>query len=70
MTRSELHDLIDRLPEIALDTRNGPKLALDFDDLHEMTQVVIELTYKLDELTREWMARPGLEGGFPPRWDA
>lgn len=69
MTRSELQSLVDRLPERVLDGR-GPKLALDFNDLHELTQTVIELTYKLDELTREWMARQRVEDGSPPRWDA
>jgi hypothetical protein len=69
MTRSELQSLVDRLPERVLDGR-GAKLDLDFDDLHELTQTVIELTYKVDELTREWMARQRVEDGFPLHWDA
>lgn len=62
MTRAELHQLVDRLPEIALDG-NHRQLVLTYDELRELTQVVIALTYKMGALTREWMERDG-----PRRW--
>jgi hypothetical protein len=58
MTRVELHQLVERLPEIVLDGSHR-RLALTYDELHELTQVVIELTYRLDTLTREWMESDG-----------
>jgi hypothetical protein len=56
MTRSELRQLVDRLPESVLD---GHERRLDVgpDDLQALNDVVIELAFRLGDLTREWMER-------------
>jgi hypothetical protein len=56
MTRAELQQLIDRLPESVLDENRG-HLVVSFDDLRALNHVMIELAKALAELTREWMAR-------------
>jgi hypothetical protein len=56
MTRSELHALVERLPEIALDD-GSRRVALSYEELQQLTRVVIALADRLGELTREWMAR-------------
>jgi hypothetical protein len=55
MTRAELQELVDRLPELVLD--GTPILAVSFDDLQELNSVLIGLAMRLAALTHEWMTR-------------
>jgi hypothetical protein len=56
MTKSELQQLIDRIPETVLGD-GSRQLVVSADDLGELTAVLIELANVTGELTREWMAR-------------
>ncbi len=56
MTRAELHRLVDRLPEIALDDGTCQVMPTR-DDLQALNDTMIELGKRLGTLTIEWMMR-------------
>lgn len=58
MTRRELQQLVDRLPESVLDGNRG-RLIVSHEDLQELNQVMIALANMLGALTQEWMTREG-----------
>lgn len=64
MTRSELHDLVDRIPERGLDGRT--EWTVTADDLDVMTKVVIELARRLGAVATEWIRRERDRLGFWP----
>lgn len=57
MTRRELRQLVERLPESALTPETGSRLEPTSEDLHELNAVVIELANQLGAMTIEWMER-------------
>jgi hypothetical protein len=63
MTRRELRQLVDRIPECALTPDTGARLRPTSDDLRDLNAVVIELANQLGALTVDWMEaeRRGIE---------
>jgi len=53
-TRRELHQLIDQIPESALDG----SVIIEYDDLQVMTHFLIAMSERLGAMTHEWMNRP------------
>lgn len=64
MTKAQLHELVDRLPDRALDETietGGFTLV----DLQPLTYAVIELSSWISALTRVLMARDARNGDWP-----
>ena len=51
MTRSELQQLVDRLPEYLMDGPDRGRLVPTFGDLHELSEVLTELAIKLGDVS-------------------
>lgn len=56
MTKSELHQLIDRLPDAALGD-GSRHIVVTAKELGELTAVLVELANVTRDLTHEWIAR-------------
>jgi hypothetical protein len=65
MTKNELVQIVERLPERVLDD-GSRRLELTTDDLLAMSNVIYELSMRLAALGREWTGRMGVVIDKPP----